>query len=427
LNRAKPLLVRIAEEVGTPVYVYDAQEIGDRYRRLERAFSGIPHSVHYSVKANSTLAVLSLLRELGAGAEIVSGGELERALRAGFRSRDIVFSGVGKTPIELKAAVDAGVGLINVESLGELEALGCMAEERRERPVCIGIRINPDVTTDTHPYTQTGASGMKFGVPTDKVEEIVRSATKMKGLRVVSVGLHVGSQILDPGRYRLAARKLAELVRDLRTNGLGTLQSVDLGGGCGISYRDETPLEPAAVAEAVRPLCEETGLKLVLEPGRFLVGNSGLLLTRCLYRKHSGGKEFAVMDAGMNDLMRPSLYGAYHAISVIDGGPEHVEPPSRAGSIDVVGPLCESGDFLGLDVSLGDVRPGTLLAVHDVGAYAFTMASNYNSRPRPAEVLTDGDRWAVVRERELEADLIRGERTLEEIEDGGQWRAGYAD
>ena len=401
--------------------MYDAAEIGHRYRRLEQVFRGIPHRIHYSVKANSTLAVLSLLRRLGAGAEIVSGGELQRALRAGFAPEDIVFSGVGKSRAELQAAVDAGVGLINVESMEELEALGCLAE-RREKPIYIGIRINPDVTTDTHPYTQTGAGGMKFGVPVDGVGQIVRLAAKMTGVRTVCIGLHVGSQILDPSRYRLAARELARLVQDLRAGGLDTLESVDLGGGWGIRYGDERPLEPAAVAEAVRPLYEETRLKLVLEPGRYLVGNAGLLLTRCLYRKYSGGKEFAVVDAGMNDLMRPSLYGAYHEISLIDGGRAESASRSRAGIIDVVGPLCESGDFLGLDVRLGDVRPGALLAVHDVGAYAFTMASNYNSRPRPAEVLTDGHRWVVVRDRELEADLMRGERTMEEIEEGGRWR-----
>jgi diaminopimelate decarboxylase len=415
--------------------VYDTARIRERYEEVDSAFGDIPHRIHYSVKANCTLAVLGLIRGLGAGADIVSGGELQRVLRAGFDAADVVFSGVGKTDAELSAALQAGVGLVNIESAGELDILGRLAG-RSGRPVRLGIRVNPDVTTDTHPYTQTGASGMKFGVPLNEVRSLAQSAAEHDRIHVVSVGMHLGSQILDSSKYRLGARTLARLVREMRADGIATLENVDLGGGWGIRYRDELPLDPAAVAGAVRPLFEATGLPLVVEPGRYLVGGAGVLLTRCLYRKHSGGKDFAVVDAGMNDLLRPSLYGAYHEIQLVASRPvpssrphpgAPADPPSpgleqERALVDVVGPLCETGDFLGLDRGLGLVEPGTLLAVCDVGAYGFVMASNYNSRPRPPEVLVDNGRWAVVRERESEADLMRGERTVDEIPLGGGWR-----
>lgn len=395
------------------MYVYDATAIREQYRRLDAALRSVPHRIHYAVKANSTLAVLCVLREAGAGLDIVSGGELARALRAGFAPQDIVFSGVGKTGAELAQAVAVGVGMLNVESRGELEAV---AELATVRPVRIGIRVNPEVTTETHPYTRTGDKGMKFGVPLDDVLPLAERALGLPTVRLAGISMHIGSQILDPSRYAVGAEKLAGLVAALRALGVGTLEAVGVGGGLGIRYTDEVPIAPEAFAAAVGPLATETGLTLVLEPGRYLVGNAGVLLTRCLYRKHSGGREFAIVDAGMNDLLRPALYQATHRIvRVCRGG---AAAPEHGGErVDIVGPNCETGDFLGLDVPLDGVAPGDLLAVRDVGAYGFTMSSTYNSRPRAAEALVDGDRWAVIRERDTIEDLMRGERTLGEIDE----------
>ncbi len=406
------LLTRIAACVGTPVYVYDAEAIRRQYAALTGALAGVPHRVHYSVKANANLAVLALIRSLGAGADIVSGGELARVRRAGFAGQDIVFSGVGKTDRELAAALQAGVGLINLESEGEFELLARLARERGTgRPVSVGIRVNPDVTADTHPYTQTGAAGMKFGVPLDQVVPLAQRIAAAAELVLRSVGMHLGSQISDPAPYRQGAARLAELVEALRAAGIRTLASVDVGGGLAISYGTSPALDARTFAEAVSPLARRTGLPLLVEPGRFLVGNAGCLLTRVLYRKRSGGRVFLVTDAGMNDLLRPSLYGAYHEIRVVDGDSGAGGAAVSAGGelVDVVGPNCESGDFLGLDRRLPGAGPGTLLAVLGAGAYGFGMSFPYNSRPRAAEVLVDGGRYAVVRDREGVDDLMRGE------------------
>lgn len=393
--------------MGTPVYVYDADAIRRQYAALSAALSGVPHRIHYSVKANANLAVLSLLRGLGAGADIVSAGELARVLAAGFRGPDIVFSGVGKSERELAAALGAGVGLINLESEGEFEVLARLARGRAA-PVAVGIRVNPDVTTETHPYTQTGRAGMKFGVPLDLVIPLARRIVAERGVMLASVAMHIGSQIADAAPYREGAARLAELVAQLREAGIRSLASVDVGGGLGISYGCEEGLDLARFAEAVAPLAEGTGLPLLVEPGRFLVGNAGYLLTRVLYRKRSGGRQFVVTDAGMNDLLRPSLYQAYHEIRVLDG--TDTASPANPTVVDVVGPNCESGDFLALDRSLPATRPGSLLAVLGAGAYGFGMSFQYNSRPRAPEVLVDGGRFAVVRERETVDDLMRGER-----------------
>jgi diaminopimelate decarboxylase len=400
--------------VGTPVYVYDAEAIRRQYAALTGALAGVPHRVHYSVKANANLAVLALIRSLGAGADIVSGGELARVRRAGFAGQDIVFSGVGKTDRELAAALEAGVGLINLESEGEFELLARLARERGTgRPVSVGIRVNPDVTADTHPYTQTGAAGMKFGVPLDQVVPLAQRIAAAPELVLRSVGMHIGSQVSDPAPYQQGAARLAELVEALRAAGIRTLASVDVGGGLAISYGASPALDAPTFAEAVAPLARRTGLPLLVEPGRFLVGNAGCLLTRVLYRKRSGGRVFLVTDAGMNDLLRPSLYGAYHEIRVVDGDRGAAGAVASDGGevVDVVGPNCESGDFLGLDRRLPGAGPGTLLAVLGAGAYGFGMSFPYNSRPRAAEVLVDGGRYAVVREREGVDDLMRGEST----------------
>jgi len=419
------MLGRVAAAAGTPVYVYDADHVRRQFQLLQAALGTIPHRIHYSVKANSNLAVLALVRHLGAGADIVSGGELARALKAGFPPVDIVFSGVGKSEAELEAALDAGVGLINLESAGELAVVRRLGQGRGT-PVAVGIRVNPDVAADTpHPYTQTGRSGMKFGVPLDQVIPLARAIAAEGDVMLRSVGMHIGSQIAAPEPYAAGAARLADLVAQLREAGIVTLTSVDVGGGLAISYGCGPGIAPSAFVAAVAPLARATGLPVLIEPGRFLVGNAGCLLTRVLYRKRSGGREFVITDAGMNDLLRPSLYQARHEIVVVAGagggaegagGAELSSGPSAAPSappalVDVVGPNCESGDFLGLDRQLPGAVPGALLAVLSAGAYGFGMSSQYNARPRAAEVLVDGDRFAVVRRREVVEDLMRGETT----------------
>lgn len=422
LSLPPSLLARVAAEVGTPAYVYDAAVVRERYRALTGAMGSTPHRVFYSVKANSSLAVLGLLRSLGAGADIVSAGELARARRAGFGAPDIVFSGVGKRRDELENAVRLRIGLINVESAAELEELAEIAAAHGA-VARVGIRVNPDVLAHTHPYTRTGAIGMKFGVPLDEVVPLAEWAAGVTSLALDSVGMHIGSQILDAQHFRSGAERLGQVVQTLRAEGIDTLRSVGVGGGLGIRYTDEAPLDAASFAAAVRPLADATGLPLVLEPGRYLVGPAGILLTRCLYRKCSGGRHFVVVDAGMNDLVRPSLYGAEHDVRVVpaDGreadGASEVVPLEPA---DVVGPLCESGDFLARDRYLPGAVPGALLVVLGAGAYGFSMSSTYNSRPRAAEVLVDGERWAVIRDREVVDDLMRGEHTLDALD----WTSG---
>ena len=417
LTERRALLDSIARRVGTPVYVYDAEAVRDRCRALDAALDPMPHRLYYSVKANSNIALLGVLRKLGAGADVVSVGEMARAFRAGFRAADIVFSGVGKRPDELEQAVGHKIRSVNVESTAEFELLREIAE-RRSGSVSFGIRLNPDVATSTHPYTQTGEASMKFGVPMDEVLDIAWAAMRSPGLRLTSVGMHIGSQICDASRYREGAVRLLGVVRELRGMGLDTLESVGVGGGLGIRYHDEVPLDPTAFAEAVRPLVEGTGLQLAVEPGRYLVGHAGLLLTRCLYRKRAGAKTFVIADAGVNDMIRASLYGAAHGVVVVGPGQG---PPADRAPVDVVGPVCETGDFLARDRSLPEAVPGALLAVCDVGAYGFTMSSNYNSRLRAAEVLVDGDLWAVVRDRESLDDLMRGEATLDQLDSADAW------
>ena len=408
-NHSSEILRQIADEVGTPTYVYDADKIRASYSELSDALASIPHRICYSVKANSNGAVLQLMASLGSGADIVSGGEMQRALKAGFRPEDVVFSGVGKTEDELNAALREGIGLINIESIAELKVLNEVA--RKQGAVAeFGVRVNPDVATETHPYTQTGERGMKFGVPMADVVGLARWAQGAENVRLRSIGMHIGSQIANAEHYAEGASKLGSLVAELVGTGLAELQSVDVGGGLGITYTDETALEAHDFVAAVRPLVEKTGLKLLLEPGRFIVGNAGVLLTRCLYRKKSGGRHFVVVDAAMNDLIRPSLYDAVHDIRVISPDPESAD---ESVVCDVVGPICETGDFLGIARQLRGVGPAALLAVLGAGAYGFNMSSNYNSRPRAAEVLIDGDRWATVRARETLADLTRGEVSID--------------
>jgi diaminopimelate decarboxylase len=397
-------LTEIADRVGTPAFVYNAESIRERYRSLDAALTPIPHRVCFAVKANSNLAVLRILQELGAGADIVSSGELARALAAGFTPERIVFSGVGKTGGELRTAVGAGVGHLNIESREELELLGRIAEHEQQMRVKVGIRVNPGVTTDTHPYISTGKSGIKFGLPTDQVVPAAEYVMRHSRLELTTLAMHLGSQLVDTEPFVQGISRLTELIDRLRRAGVSTLQVIDIGGGLGIRYAEEHSIDPDEFAAAVLPLLQPTGLTVYLEPGRFLVGSAGVLLTRVLYRKHSGGKEFVVVDAGMNDLVRPSHYQAYHEIVELEEGGR------PAGRVDVVGPVCETGDFLALDRMLPGLAAGDGLAVLGAGAYGFVMASNYNSRPRPPEVIVDGGKWWVARPRETAEQLFEKER-----------------
>jgi diaminopimelate decarboxylase len=398
----KGVLEAIAANVGTPSYVYNADHIRAQFAALTDALGGVPHRVHYSVKANGNLAILRLLRELGAGVDIVSGGELYRALQAGFTGADVVFSGVGKNEREMRDAVLAGVLLVNLESAEELDRLNAVAEAAG-KVVQVGIRVNPDVSVDTpHPYTRTGEGSMRFGVPVDEVLPLVARASGMHGVRVAGLGVHIGSQIADTEPYRHAAARLLGLVDDVRRTGYESLHFLDLGGGLAVSYDDEPGVDVRAWGAIAADAARRSGLALIVEPGRFLVANAGVLLTRVLYRKQSGDKTYVITDAGMTELLRPSHYDAYHRIEAV------VPRPTRS-VVDVCGPVCETGDFLALDRELDDVEAGDLLIVHSAGAYGFVMASTYNARPRPAEVLVDGTRWAVVRERETYEDLVHHE------------------
>jgi diaminopimelate decarboxylase len=397
-------LERIARSVGTPAYVYSAPLIREQYGRLARALAPVPHRIHYSAKANSARGILTLLHSLGAGVDIVSGGELYRALAAGFSGADIVFSGVGKTERELAEALDAGVLLLNVESEGELRLLERVASEKGV-VAPVALRVNPEVMVDTpHRYTRTGERGHKFGIPYAKALEVGRLAESLPHIRLAGLDMHIGSQVSQLDPYRDGMRKLLELLDDLRSaaGGAESVRYLDIGGGLAVTYESEAPMDVEAFAEAVIPSVSESGLTLIVEPGRFLVGNAGVLLTRVLYRKRSGDTEYIITDAGMNDLLRPSHYNAYHAIAA-------VRPDGGRVVADVVGPVCVSGDFFALGREVDDVKPGELLVIQSSGAYGYSMASTYNSRPRPVEVLVDDGRFAVITERERYEDIVARE------------------
>ena len=392
-------LERIAREVGTPTYVYSTAMVRDRFVKLDEALSDIPHRIHYTLKANSNAGLLRLLRELGAGIDVVSGGELYRALRLGFTGEDIVFGGVGKTDRELREAVQAGVKLVNVESEAEVRALDRIAGEERTT-ARIGLRVNPEVTVDSsHRYIKTGERGAKFGIPFDEVLDVARVAAALPNVALQGLDMHIGSQLFRVDPYVDGVERLTGLLDAIRAEGIDTLRYLDIGGGLGVSYSDEVSPDLTRFARALVKRVVPTGLTLLMEPGRFIVGNAGVLLTRVLYRKHSGGRDFLITDAGMTELIRPSHYDAYHRI-------ESVRPNGQSMTADVVGPICESGDFLALGREMDDAAAGDLLAVHDVGAYGYVMASNYNTRPRGAEVLVEGERFAVVTLRERYEDLV---------------------
>ncbi|HXJ40449.1 MAG TPA: diaminopimelate decarboxylase [Bryobacteraceae bacterium] len=394
-------LEAIAEEAGTPCYVYSASAILEAWRAYDAAFGDLPHLVCYAVKANSNLSILKLLAEAGSGFDIVSGGELFRVLRAGGDPKKIVFSGVGKTESEIELALQSGIGAFNCESEGELAVIDRVAG-RLGVTAEFSMRVNPDVDAVTHPYISTGLRDHKFGIDIADAPEVYGRAKAYVNLRAAGVSCHIGSQILDYSPILEAAGKVLSLVEKLQADGLA-IRHIDLGGGLGITYRENEQAPGIATFIAdLRERVGRAGLTVTIEPGRSIVGNAGVLLTRVLYRKQSPSKEFVVIDAAMNDLIRPSLYNAHHDIRPLR---------ATAGSViaDVVGPVCETGDFLARDRELPDVQPGDLLAVESAGAYGFVQASNYNSRTRPAEVLVEGAIWRVVRSRETWEDLIRGE------------------
>ena len=402
-----PALLRaIAERVGTPTYVYSANLIRAQYHALHDALKGVAHRICYSVKANGNIGVLRVLKAAGAGADIVSVGELRRALAAGFDAASIVFSGVGKTAVELEEAIRVGVGFLNIESPAELDAVIAVAHRLKKR-ASVGIRVNPDVATETHPYTKTGEKTAKFGVPYDEVVSVAQRVAAEPLFTLRGLAMHLGSQITDVEPYHRGTIKLLELVTALRASGITTVEALDVGGGLGVKYHNEKAPSPEEFADAVAPPIMQAGLALVCEPGRYLVANAGVLVTRVLYRKHAGGKEFVVVDAGMTDFVRPSHYNAHHEIvPLTDGGGGGARPEEL---VNVVGPICESGDFLALDRKLPAVHPGEYLAVLGTGAYGFVMSSTYNQRPRPPEVLVEGNRYYIARQRETQDDLLRGE------------------
>jgi diaminopimelate decarboxylase len=401
-------LSRLAERFDTPLYVYSATATRERTRIFERAFRRVSHTVCYSVKANSNLGILKLLFQMGCGFDVVSAGELHRVLRVSRRAgRQVVFSGVGKRAEEMEAALKAGILLFNVESESELWVLAeCAA--RLKRIARIALRVNPDVAAETHPYISTGLQQHKFGVPLAAARRLYAQASGIRSLSIAGVSVHIGSQITDVKPFAEAMVRVAELVRQLRADGYH-IDFVDAGGGLGITYDDPNPTDfenyVTQYAEALlRPL---RGLKvhLLLEPGRSVLGPAGVLLTRVLYKKTNGSKKFLVVDAAMNDLIRPSLYNAYHEIAKV----ELKEGSSISQTVDVVGPVCETGDFFARGRELPVSEEGDLLAILDAGAYGMALASNYNTRPRPAEVLVDGKSVKVIRRRETIADLLRSE------------------
>jgi diaminopimelate decarboxylase len=401
-------LERLAERIGTPLYVYSASTIKERLASFELAFRKVPHTVCYSVKANSNLGILRLLAAEGCGFDVVSGGELERVLRVDRRAaKRVVFSGVGKTADEMNAALKAGVMLFNVESESELWRLAACAARTREK-ARIALRVNPDVPANTHPYISTGLQQHKFGIPVQKARKLYAQASGTKYLRIAGVSVHIGSQITDVRPFALAMERVSELVRELQGDG-HRIEYVDAGGGLGIDYQDQSLQGFAAqtaeyAAALLRPL---RGLKvhLLLEPGRSIVGPAGALLTRVLYRKTNGPKQFLVVDAAMNDLVRPSLYDAYHEIVPV----RRDKNVARHETVDVVGPICESGDFFARGREMPVVNEGDLLAILDTGAYGMALASNYNSRRKAAEVLVEGKSVKVIRRRETMDDLLRAE------------------
>ncbi|MGC4055937.1 MAG: diaminopimelate decarboxylase [Paludibaculum sp.] len=393
---------KIAEQAGTPCYVYSSRGILDRFHSYDQGLYGLPHRVCYAVKANSNLSLLNLLAQAGAGFDIVSGGELHRVLKAGGDPAKVVFSGVGKTREEIDSALQFGIHSFNCESEAEIALISSLAS-RLGKTASIAVRVNPDVDASTHPYISTGLKEHKFGIDIAEVEAVYQRAAALPGISLDGVSCHIGSQLLDPAPLLEAATKMLALVGRLRAKGIA-IKELDLGGGLGVPYRAGDPRpDVETFLRKIRQLVDGHNLFLMFEPGRSVVAESGALLSRVLYRKKNGEKEFVIIDASMTELIRPALYEAHHEILPLR--------KSKFGTVvaNIVGPVCESGDFLAENREVANVLPGDLIAVMTAGAYGFVMASNYNSRVRPCEVLVEGDTWRVVRKRETPEDLIRGE------------------
>ncbi len=398
-------LSEIARRFGTPCYVYSRSAIEAAFREFEEGLDGVEHLVCYAVKANSNLAILDVLRRLGSGFDIVSGGELARVRAAGGEASRILFSGVGKSEAEMRAALGERIRCFNVESEPELERLNALAGAMGTK-AAVSLRVNPDVDAKTHPYISTGLAGNKFGIPYGRALEVYRRAARLPNLRVTGIDCHIGSQILETAPLDHAVDRVLELAGAVQGAGI-RLEHVDFGGGFGIRYHDEQPIDVRAYAATLARRMSGSGLQVLLEPGRYIVGNAGLLLTRVEYLKLDKARRFAVVDASMSELIRPALYEAWHDIVPVSSSGER-----RPETYDVVGPVCESADVLGTGRRLA-IEAGELLAILSAGAYAMAMASNYNSRPRPPEVLVDGDRALEIRTRESVASLFAGERTLD--------------
>jgi diaminopimelate decarboxylase len=400
----------LAERHGTPLYVYSSRVLRDHVARLREAFDDVPHLICYSVKSNSNLALLELMRREGTGFDVVSGGELARALRAGADPRTVVFAGVGKTAPEMDRALRAGILYFNVESEGELRLLAERAQAAETRAP-VALRLNPDVDPHTHRHITTGKHENKFGLTVAQARAAIELTRSLDGLELRALHMHIGSQILEVEPYARALERMLEFADELR--GRGTpIEAVNVGGGFGAWYRGGEARSAAEFAEAIVPPVRERGLRLLLEPGRFICGNAGILVARVLFVKRSEGRRFVILDAGMNDLIRPALYEAFHRILPVEGIDDPARLPAE-GDAQIVGPVCETGDTFGRDRWLPEVKSGDLIALFGAGAYGFSMASTYNSRPRPAEVLVAGARSQVAREREREEDLWAHERPLE--------------
>lgn len=396
-------LERLAKEQGTPCYLYSHATLTRHFQAFDRAFSSIPHLVAFAVKANSNLAILRFMASQGSGADIVSGGELFRALQAGIPPHKIVFAGVGKSEEEIAYALESDILLFNVESSAELQVINEVARGKGTH-ARVALRVNPDIDPHTHSYISTGLKKSKFGIGADQALEEFKKAATLPNIQVIGVHAHIGSQLTQVSPFVESLKKVLVLIETLKAQGI-PIRYLNIGGGLGITYSNETPPRPREFAEAITPLLQEARCEIIMEPGRVIVGNAGLLLTRVLYIKETSAKKFAIVDAAMNDLLRPSLYQAHHDVL-----PVRQVPNTPEEVLDVVGPICESGDFLAQNRTLPAVKAGDLLAVMSAGAYGFTMASNYNSRPRAPEILVKGGESFVIRERETFDDLIRGER-----------------
>jgi len=391
----------VAKKVGTPFYLYSYGTFERHFRVFDGAFDGMPHLVCYSLKANPNGALVRTIAKLGGGADIVSGGELYRALQGGIPADRVVYSGVGKSAEELRYAIDAGIRMINIESEGEFLALKKLSRKMKRR-VPVSIRVNPEIDPKTHPYITTGLKKNKFGVLWGEASRLYREIAAEEYLAPVGISSHIGSQILELGPFIEAVTSLKSMILELKGQGIA-VEMLDIGGGLGITYKDELPPRPEEYARVIRENLGDMGLKLILEPGRVIVGNSGIFVARMLYVKRTAGKTFYIVDGAMNDLVRPSLYNAYHEVLPVE------ENKGKTSVVDLVGPICESGDFLAKDRELADLKEGSLVAIKGTGAYGFSMSSNYNSRRRAAEVLVKGGDFFVVRKRETLKDLTRGE------------------